>query len=491
MIFEANQVPEQAFAAVGGRFETTLVSRSGKKIPVLFSASPLAPVGGQAGGIVCLAADITDRKRAEQAMQQANELLESRVQERTRELASVNQTLREEIAERQRVEKELRQAQKMEAIGTLAGGIAHDFNNILMAILGYVELAQREIDPEAASHGYLAEVLVAVRRARDLVQQILTFSHQTEFELKPLRLQPLIKEVVSLLRATIPSTIEIRHQIDPACGAVLADPVQIHQVLMNLCTNAYHAMREQGGLLEIKLDELEIAPNDERLGLSMAPGNYLRLMVSDSGPGIPGDIQDRIFEPFFTTKGKGSGTGLGLSVVHGIVENHKGQIRLDSGPGRGTTFEIFLPRTDTVPEKGEVLVSRELPKGSGQVMLVDDESQIVFLLQHLLEGLGYGVSAFTSTVEALAAFSKNPSGYDMVLTDQTLPRMTGLEMAKKMLELRPDLPIVLYSGYSETINEDVVRQAGIRDFVRKPLSIREIAAIIQENLAGSAGAATP
>ncbi|MFC1592358.1 response regulator, partial [Thermodesulfobacteriota bacterium] len=318
------------------------------------------------------------------------------------------------------LEKELRQAQKMEAIGTLAGGIAHDFNNILAAAMGYTEMAIDKAADTTRAAGYMRHVLQAVRRARDLVFQILSFSRQTEQKIRPVKVGPIIKETVKFLRASLPSTIEISEHIQTGEDIVLADPTQIHQVLMNLCTNAKHAMQERGGVLEVRLDAVTLDADGTAVRPGLGPGRYLQLIVSDTGCGMEASVQERIFEPFYTTKAQGEGTGLGLSVVHGIVASFGASIRVDSTPGKGTEFQVYLPLHEVEAEEEESEPG-PVPGGSERVLLVDDEEVIVDMVRGMLERLGYSVTSTTSSPDALERFSEAPDSFDLVLSDQTMP----------------------------------------------------------------------
>ena len=374
-------------------------------------------------------------------------------------------------------------AQRMEAIGTLAGGIAHDFNNILSAIMGYTEIALfHEPSKDSLTRQSLKQVLLAGERAKDLVKQILAFGRQADKERKPMILKPLVKETLKLVRATLPSTIEIRQHIPTHTGYVMADPTQMHQVLMNLCTNAYHAMREKGGVLKVSLRDVELDPDYTAKYPDVHPGPYIELTVGDTGHGIKEKEVHRIFEPYFTTKEKGEGTGMGLSVVHGIVKEHGGAIRVHSEPGKGTTFTIFLPRIKApeVEAKPEEITS--LPTGGERILFVDDEPAINDICKRMLERLGYTLEARTSPIEALEAFRARPGKFDLVITDMTMPKMTGDELAKEIMAIRPDIPIILCTGFSERINEEKAQAIGIRGFVMKPFVIRDFVNTIRKAL---------
>ena len=386
----------------------------------------------------------------------------------------------QDITARKLLEARLIQTQKIEAIGTLAGGIAHDFNNLLAAIIGYTEMAKRKF-PQGELQRYLDQVLNASDRARDLVTQILVFSRRAEKEVKPIAVGSLIQEALRLLRATLPTTIEIRPQIAIGVDAILADPTQIYQIVMNLCTNAAHAMREGGGLLDVTLGMEEIEPEMLSLYPDLKPGKYVKLSVRDTGTGIPPAIIGRIFDPFFTTKKREEGTGLGLSVVYGIVKDYGGSITVRSEPGAGSTFIVHLPAIDRETES-KAAPAHILAEGSERVLFVDDQAILVDMGREMLEGLGYQVVAATSSAEALTIFRAQPARIDLVITDMTMPGMTGKDLAKELLKIRPDLPIILCSGFSELITEDEAKRIGIKEFLMKPLSLRTIARVVREVL---------
>ncbi len=437
-------------------------------------------------GFLSLKKRIIERDQSEEKLCQAYGEIEKRVAQRTQELADSNALLKEEIKNRQQLSKEkttleaqLRQSQKMEAIGTLSGGIAHDFNNILTPILGYAELLTEELPPEGKSANHLQNILQAAERARDLVKQILTFSRQTEHDLQPLNIQLIIKECLKLLRASIPTTIEIRQYIDPRCGAVLADPTQIHQVVMNLCTNAYHAMRETGGILDLSLLPVEINPDDFLTELDLKPGPYVKLKIRDSGHGIEKDVLERIFEPYFTTKKKGEGTGMGLAVVHGIVKSLAGHITATSEVGKGTTFQIYLPSLAETTRPTEGAGQAPLPTGQETIMVVDDEIEIVKLEQSMLEVLGYRVVSFDDSQAAFDAFREKPADVDLVITDMAMPKLTGTQLAQKIKSINPNTPIILCSGYSDIVDEQKAKSIGIREYLMKPISQKNLATLVR------------
>ncbi|HUV59629.1 MAG TPA: PAS domain S-box protein [Desulfatiglandales bacterium] len=384
--------------------------------------------------------------------------------------------------EKKKLEDQLQQSQKMEAIGTLAGGIAHDFNNILSAIFGYTELAMGNLPEDSRARSNMNKLLKAGERAKDLVKQILTFSRNSKQEQKPILVHPLVKETLKLLRSTLPTTIEIRQNISSA-NMVLADPTQIHQVIMNLCTNAYHAMDEKGGVLEVSLVDIELDSEFTAKHLNTYPGPYLRLTVSDTGHGIEKKVIDRIFEPYYTTKEKSGGTGMGLAVVHGIVKSHGGIITAYSKPGKGSTFNVFLPRIEHAEAAKETEIRLgKIPTGKERILFIDDEPAIADIAKGMLEHLGYKVEVRTSPIEALAAFKALSDKFDLIISDMTMPKMTGDELAKELMTIRPDIPIILCTGFSEHINEEKAKAIGIQKLVMKPFIMREMAEAIRQVL---------
>jgi signal transduction histidine kinase/ActR/RegA family two-component response regulator len=388
---------------------------------------------------------------------------------------------RQAEAERARLESRLLQAQKMEAIGTLAGGIAHDFNNILAAILGYTELVADSLPERGEARANLEQVLQAGERARELVKQILTFSRQSEQERRPVRLAMVVGEVLRLLRSSLPTTIEIRRDLAAADGVVLAEPTQLHQVLMNLCTNAAQAMEPGGGVLTVSLhrETVEGAEAAEHEGAEA--GDHQVLSVADTGRGMSPTQREKIFEPYYTTKPAGEGTGLGLAVVHGIVRAHGGWLRVESEQGRGSTFRIYLPQASEEAAE-ETLALHTLPTGSERVLLVDDEAALVELGRQTLERLGYQVEAFTDSREALATLEERPADFDLVITDQTMPGITGLELAAEARRIRPGLPVLLCTGFSRVVDEASTRRAGVREVLMKPLVARDLAQAVRRAL---------
>jgi len=422
----------------------------------------------------------------ESTLTRYSEALVRRLEDKMAELEEANRRLKEEIAERERVEsallasaEQLRQAQKMEAIGTLAGGIAHDFNNILSAIVGYTEMARSRVPPDSSALRNLDQVLKASHRATDLVKQILAFSRQREQERRPLQIAPIIKEGLRLLRSSLPTTIEIRHNLagDRESAAVLADPTQIHQVLINLCTNAAHAMRTTGGVLEVTVTEAEIPDSAAPTRVEGAPVPYVKLTVSDTGHGMEAAVKERIFEPYFTTKQVGEGTGLGLAVVQGIVRSHRGMIKVESEPGRGTTFEVLLPRIEREPPQHPA-APEQLLTGSERILFVDDEEIMTDLGREMLEPLGYQVTTKTSSSDAFETFQTQPDAFDLVITDMTMPGMTGVDLSREILKIKPNIPIILCTGYSELITEEKAKAIGIQGFALKPLNFRSITELI-------------
>jgi signal transduction histidine kinase len=380
---------------------------------------------------------------------------------------------------RAKLEAQLRQTQKMEAIGTLAGGIAHDFNNILFAMVGFTELANDDVPEESLARANLDEVLKAGRRAKDLVQQILTFSRQVEHERRPVQVHLIVKEALKLLRASLPTTIEIPQNIDTNCGPIVADLTQIHQVIMNLCTNAYHAMRDEGGVLEVSLSEVDLDSDALSQYPDASPGTYVRLTVSDTGRGMDTEVMERIFDPFFTTKAVGEGTGMGLAVIHGIVKSHGGMISVQSEEGKGSTFHVYLPRLES-PVVPEVETTEPIPTGGKErILFVDDEEPLVRMVQQMLERLGYDVTVRTSSVEALEAFRAQPDKFDLIITDQTMPNKTGVQLARDLMRIRPDIPIILCTGFSEVISEKEAKDRGLRGYIMKPVVKSEIAKAIR------------
>jgi signal transduction histidine kinase len=422
------------------------------------------------------------RKRAEAALKEANDELEKRVGERTLELQRAYDRLIEEGKERDQLEAQLRQAQKIEAIGLLAGGIAHDFNNILGAIIGFSEIARDKSPEGSPARGHMDRVFTAGIRGRELVKQILAFSRQAEQTKLPLKLAPVVRETLKLLRASLPSTIDIRTNLQSEAGFVLADLTQMQQVLMNLCTNAAHAMRRKGGTISVDLAGFNFSSPGDAPDPTMSPGSYARLSVTDTGEGISPETIEHIFDPFFTTKGAGEGTGLGLSVVHGIVASHGGTIAVSSERDQGSTFAIYLPKLLEEKSRDSGEGDGSIPRGHERILFVDDEEDLAVMGDEMLNELGYHVTSKSGAREALALFRLDPSRFDLVITDQTMPEMTGVELAGEILTLRADMPIIMCTGFSHVVDADKSRRAGIRDFAMKPLTKKEIARTIRKVL---------
>ncbi|MFO7558211.1 MAG: PAS domain S-box protein [Desulfobacterales bacterium] len=389
-----------------------------------------------------------------------------------------------EERDRKKVEDRLRRAQKMEAIGTLAGGIAHDFNNILSAIIGFTQLAMNQIPADSPVLEDLKEVLTGAERARNLVKQILAFSRQQEEEISLIQVAPVLKETINLLRSTLPTSIEIRQKIEPEVGSILADPTQIHQVIMNLCTNAGYAMREQGGTLELRLTQQEVDDDSADKPTGLRPGEYIRLSVSDTGQGIAPEVLNKVFDPYFTTKSRGEGTGLGLSMVHGIVETYGGVVSVYSELKKGTIFHVYLP---VIQEdiKSETFKLKQSPGGDERILFVDDETPIVKAGKRILEELGYRVETKTSPTEALELFRTHPDQFDLVITDMTMPGMTGDRLSQEVMNIRPDIPVILCTGFSEKITKKNAKDfAGVKAFLMKPFSKDELAFAIRKVIGG-------
>ncbi|MBU0676187.1 MAG: transporter substrate-binding domain-containing protein [Proteobacteria bacterium] len=383
--------------------------------------------------------------------------------------------------EKAKLENQVRQAQKMEAIGTLAGGIAHDFNNILSIILGYTDMAIDDAPPGSKQVDDLIQVQEAGNRAKELVKQILAFSRQDEIKRIPIQLQSLIKEALKILRSSIPTTIEIQHEIDSECGVVLVDPTQVHQILMNLCTNANHAMEKSGGILKIELKSIYIEQDTHGKALNIKPGKYVNLIVSDTGTGIGPDVINKIFDPYFTTKEFGKGTGMGLAIAHGIITSYGGWITVESALGKGTTFQVYFP---VINQQSLPLIKsiENLPRGKERILFIDDEDLLAEMGKAMLERLGYTVTVRQSSLHALTTFQNSPEAFDLIITDQTMPGMTGSDLARRLMQIRPDIPIILCTGYSTLIDEDSAKAMGIREFALKPLTKETLATLIRKVL---------
>ena len=418
--------------------------KSGSTVWVNLTVSPLWTKGEEGNYYMAVVQDITERKIMEE--------------------------------QKNKLEHQLRQSQKMEAIGTLAGGIAHDFNNILGAIIGFTELSILDLPPDSPVNDYLNRILLSGNRARELVKQILSFSRKEHQECKPVEIGSVIRESLKLLRPLLPSTVDIRENIQSQSGIIMADTTQIHQILMNLCTNASYAMREKGGLIHIELADIDISipfPGE------LKAGPYVMLTVSDTGPGMEKNVMERIFEPYFTTKKHGEGTGMGLSVVYGIVKNYGGHVIVYSEPGKGTSFHIYLPRIEhrVIPE-----ISEPVKGGDERILFVDDEKELVNVYRVMLKNLGYEVTATEDSEEALNLFRQEPYKFDLLITDYTMPKLTGRELSDEILKVKPDFPVILCSGFSETFNKEHAIEAGIKEFLMKPLNKKIVAQAIRKVL---------
>ncbi len=426
-----------------GKQERRFIHRDGAVVWTLIWASVQRDQDGNPMYFISLVQDITARKTADE--------------------------------DKRKLESQLQQAQKMEAIGSLAGGIAHDFNNILSAIIGFTELSMLS---EGAPVDYLREAMKAANRAKDLVKQILSFSRQTDDQRMPVHVGMVVTEIAKFLRASIPTTIDIRCTIDGRAGAVLSNSVELHQILMNLCTNAVHAIGERAGMVEIEAQGLDIGPENRDGFPDLDLGRYVRLSVKDSGQGIPSDIQERIFDPYFTTKEKGVGTGLGLAVVHGIVKKSNGTIRVESEIGKGSAFHVYLPQVDLSAAKPAEYPA--IPRGGFErILFVDDEKMLVDVGEQILRRLGYDVVSRTSPLEALELFKARPKDFDLVISDQTMPGLTGDALASELMKLNPEIPVILCTGYSQMIDHRHAKEKGIRALVMKPILISELAGAIR------------
>ncbi len=431
-----------------GEEETNLITKSGEAIAVLFSSSPIYHHDSSISGFVCLALDIRQRKQSEE--------------------------------EKELLQAQLQQAQRLETVGTLAGGIAHDFNNILTAIIGFSQLAKRMVEPDSPASQAMENALTASFRAKDLVKQLLSFSRRSPQEKAPLVLTPIIKEITKLLRATIQASIEIKTETPSELHPILADPAQIHQLIMNLCANAAQAM-ENGGVLTIRVSNFQLDNLDLLSAPDLKPGPYVSLSVCDTGSGIDPEIVSRIFDPFFTTKDLDKGTGLGLSVVHGIVKSHHGNIRVESKPGKGTVFTILLPAYSEAAAIEGKKEARKTAHGRGEhILFVDDEEALTMLAGVSLKNFGYQITAVNSSQQALKLFRETPTRFDLVVTDLAMPQMNGDKMAREILALRPEIPIILCTGYDNDTGVNNAMQAGVRRLLMKPYSPEELAGHIRQ-----------
>jgi len=383
--------------------------------------------------------------------------------------------------EKENLQNQLIQVQKMETIGTLAGGIAHDFNNLLFPIMGHTELLLMDTPDDSPFRGDLNQINTASLRARDLVKQILTFARQNSSELILMKMKPIVKEALRLIRSTISTTIEIKQDINPDGCIIKADPTQIHQIVMNLTTNAYHAMEETGGELRVGLKEIEIGEQD-MLSKNMEPGIYACLSIADTGIGMNKELIEKIFDPFFTTKESGKGTGMGLSVVHGIVNKMGGSIRVYSEPGKGSEFYVYFPVEKNSSEEHGVQPKEPVPCGNEQILLVDDKEAILTIEKQMLERLGYQVTSRNSSLEALEAFRANPDKFDLIITDMQMPNMPGDKLSAELIKILPDIPILLCTGFSETMSEEKAASLGIKGLLLKPIVMRDLSQKIREVL---------
>jgi two-component system, cell cycle sensor histidine kinase and response regulator CckA len=428
-------------------FETVHRGKDGTKIPVEISGILLE--FNNIPYSVSFAKDISERKEAEK--------------------------------QRLKMEAQIRESQRIESLGTLAGGIAHDFNNILSAILGYAQLAQLECQVDSNLRKYVSEIFKAGNRAKELVQQILLFSRQGHSKKGPMDMSRVVDEALKLIKATLPANIAIMENISHNLAPVFANEIQIHQIVMNLCTNAHHAIKTTDGMLDVSLKAISLLEQDAQNNPGLKPGSYIRLSIGDNGCGIPPDIINRIFEPYYTTKPTGEGTGLGLSTVHGIVKDHGGCIKVYSEAGVGTAFHVFLPAADTATET-VVQHADQLPTGNECILLVDDEKALIDLGRDLLERLGYQVETRTSSIDAIEAFRSNFQKYNLVISDMTMPKMTGDEIALLMKAIRPDIPIILCSGFSDRINAQTMKSIGISAVLMKPVLYADLAHTIRQVL---------
>ena len=432
-----------------------------------------------------------ERKMAEEELNRHREHLEELVKERTRELEERNAQLQEEINGRKQAEEEkkslenqLIQAQKMEALGRFAGGIAHDLNNILYPIIIDTESLLDDAEPGTSTHLLLNQILKAAHRQKDLVKQILSFSRRSDQHFNPMKVVPLIKETIDLLRSSLPSHIKIRQSIHAPSDSILGDPTQIQQIIMNLCRNAADAIGSRAGIIDVSLANTYLEPSPAHPDIKA--GQYLKLMVKDTGQGITKEVMDRIFEPFFTTKDAGKGSGMGLAVVHGILKHHGGAITIESEQGKGSQVTVYLPITDEKLQTQTLATDRaQSVKGTGKVLLVDDEDMILSSLQNALKRIGYEVVALKDSREAYEVFLKEPSAFDLVITDLTMPQITGVELANKLMDIRSDIPIILCTGFNDVIDEEKAKSMGIRELLLKPASTNELKTAIGRALENS------
>lgn len=447
----------------------------------MVSASPLKDAKSHLTGSVHVVYDITKRVKAEEELKQYRDYLEEMVKERTAELRQEISERKQAEKEREKLQEQLFQSKKMEAIGSLAGGIAHEFNNILTTIIGNTHLAIAGIPERNPARDCLQEIQSASLRAKDVVRRLLGFARKSVFQLQPVHLSSIIRDAMILIRASTPATIEIRQNLSCESDTVMADSSQIDLVFLNLCANAKNAMQEKGGMLEVKLENTTL---DEKSAIQyedLGPGNYIKMTVRDTGHGIDSKIIDRIFEPYFTTCSLAEATGMGLAVVHGIVKRHNGAIIVESEPGKGTVFEVLFPLTETEAEQGAG-EPEALPTGNEKILFVDDEASLVKMAKRSLEMQGYQVEAKSDSVEALELFRSKPDQFDLIITDMTMPKMTGDKLAKEILSIRPDTPIILCSGFSEKIDEEKAAALGICKYIEKPLNMSDFVMAVRKVL---------
>ncbi len=444
--------------------------------------TPIQNPNGDIENYIIVKLDITKQKLVQKELQEAHDELDRRVKERTAELQKANTELQVEIGERKRFEYALKQSQKMQTIGTLAGGIAHDFNNILTAIFGYANIAKRNIGKKKRVKFNIEQITIAANRAKEIVEQILIFSNRVEKKQISVHLGLVIKEVIKLINVTIPDTIKINEKIKTDSECILADPSQIFQVLMNLCTNSFHAMMQTGGVLEITLESVIVDSMLLKKSTNLHEGKYLRLEVKDTGCGMEKQVLERIFEPFYTTKKITEGTGLGLSVVHGIIISHKGDIFIESEPGKGTKVIIYLPQKngDCEPIKNN---KPDILTGNERILFVDD-MQIAFIVEDIFDELGYEATLYYDSVKAFEYFRENSESFDLIITDQSMPGITGLELAKEVFKINSNIPIILTTGFGKKSILKQAKKIGIKDIILKPFTTVELGKIIRDVLDG-------
>jgi signal transduction histidine kinase/ActR/RegA family two-component response regulator len=419
--------------------------------------------------------------RYQKEISEARAHLEKRVSQRTEELQLEITERKHAEKKKEKLEAQLRQAYKMEAIGTMAGGIAHDFNNILAIILGNADMAKDDIPESNPARYYIDQVLEASSRAKDLVKQILTFSRQSEQKLLPIKPCSVINESLKLFRSTTPTTVNIVQNICKDCCMIMADTTQLRQLLMNLFSNAVHAMDEKG-TLEVTAAMVDLGVDDIAHQPGLNPGQHLKIKVRDTGTGMDKETQDRIFDPFYTTKEVDEGTGMGLSIVLGIVKSHKGFVQVDSEPGEGSIFTIYFPAVEDGQSQKIEEVTEVYPRGNERILFVDDEEMLAELGGRMLERLGYEVTVKSSSKDASETFKLNPETFDLVITDQSMPNMSGIELSAELLNVRPDIPIILCTGFSKKTSGEKAKEIGIKEFCVKPLDRKELAHVVRKVL---------